>query len=407
MYSYKRDKIIQDDVIPKKSFKETFKEKWNRFSRAIFNCCSSLKNNIITWYKSVDWEQAGHKTADVIIEIQDTLTINIKKIIKNFSFLLFLFLVVQAVLFLSKWVLPLTPWFAWGWNDKFLNSLPYILHPYGDPWACILINAGVFFLMRYTFDRYDFTDINFKNIISVILISICFYGLFVIPEQVVYYSKPTVAVGIVLFIIYGFLHAIFNILYTALCMIIGIDIIEHLKIFLEECFHIRISNPYRHNRCSSYKEYDNCDEDSGYSNYDDYEDYDDYSYRNNYKHYDDYKETKSQDYYSSTYSNPSSYSNHSNQSQNETQSHNYNTYSNQSQYEPQKTYKYIRVRQLIQNSTCAEYWEFIDGKKGSQGGTRSYQGNLMSWSETMVTTDYNGFVRTYDVKGHVISQYKK
>ena len=405
MYSYKRDKIIQDDVIPKKSFKETFKEKWNRFSRAIFNCCSSLKNNIITWYKSVDWEQAGHKTADVLIETWDALTITIRNIIKNFPLLLFLFLVVQVGLFASKWILPLTPWFAWGWNNNFLNSLPYILHPYEDPWACILINAGVLFLMCYTFDCYESIKINFKNIISVILISICFYGLFVIPEQVVYYSKPMVAIGIVLFIIYGLLRGVFEILYTALCMIIGIDIIETFKIFLKECFNIHISNPYRHNRCSSYKEYDNCDEDSGYGNYDDYDDYedydDDYSCRNNYKHYDDYKETKSQDYYSSTYSNPS------NQSQNETQSHNYNTYSNQSQYEPQKTYKYIRVRQLIQNSTCAEYWEFIDGKKGSQGGTRSYQGNLMSWSETMVTTDYNGFVRTYDVKGHVISQYKK
>lgn len=71
------------------------------------------------------------------------------------------------------------------------------------------------------------------------------------------------------------------------------------------------------------------------------------------------------------------------------------------------TYKYIRVRQLIPNATHAEYWEFVDGKKGDSGGTRSYQGNLVNWSDTMVTTDCNGFVRTFDVNGHVISQYRK
>ena len=42
------------------------------------------------------------------------------------------------------------------------------------------------------------------------------------------------------------------------------------------------------------------------------------------------------------------------------------------------TYKYIRVRQLIPNATYAEYWEFVDGKKGDSGGTRSYQGNLVN-----------------------------
>ena len=100
---------------------------------------------------------------------------------------------------------------------------------------------------------------------------------------------------------------------------------------------------------------------------------------------------------------------------------NYQTYSNNSgninsscnfrtestQYTPEKTYRYIRVRQLAPKTTYAEYWEFIDGKKGSVGGSRSYQGNLMNWSETMVTVDFNDFVRTYDVNGHVISQYKK
>ena len=73
----------------------------------------------------------------------------------------------------------------------------------------------------------------------------------------------------------------------------------------------------------------------------------------------------------------------------------------------QKTYKYIRVRQMLPNSTYAEYWEFIDGKKGGSGGSRSYQGNLVSWSDCMVTTDFHGFVRTFDVNGFVISQYKK
>ena len=72
-----------------------------------------------------------------------------------------------------------------------------------------------------------------------------------------------------------------------------------------------------------------------------------------------------------------------------------------------KQLRYIRVRQLIPNSTYAEYWEFNNGVKGSTGGTRSFQGNLVNWSDTMVTTDCNGFARTFDVNGHLISQYKR
>ena len=41
--------------------------------------------------------------------------------------------------------------------------------------------------------------------------------------------------------------------------------------------------------------------------------------------------------------------------------------------EQQKTYKYIRVRQLISNSTYAEYWEFIDGKKGGCGALAHFK----------------------------------
>ena len=73
----------------------------------------------------------------------------------------------------------------------------------------------------------------------------------------------------------------------------------------------------------------------------------------------------------------------------------------------QTTYRYIRVRQIGQNVTYAELKRYDDGKDTGMGASRSYQGNLVTWSDNMVTTDFNGFVRTFDVNGFIISQYRK
>lgn len=197
MYSFKKDKIIQDDI----NFEKTTSKKFKKFWQSFKTKADGIKTSIYTKYKEIDWEQAGHNTAFVLLYMWSIT----KSLIKAMPLLLGVFFLIQLGLGISSFILPFTPWFDWGWNAEFLKTLPYIMQPHGHPWASISISFCTVFLYilmeEKTEESFRIEKLTFFNILFTLIIVAYFYAMFVIPEKVVEYAGICGCVAIVLYLI--------------------------------------------------------------------------------------------------------------------------------------------------------------------------------------------------------------
>ena len=320
MYSYKGKDIIQDNPKPKKSFKEKVKEAYGNTMNIfhilmdkIINGCKNIRYYYYTW--NID------KGLEKLLWLIRALWL---LVLYLFPLILLLYVITQVGLFTSTRIFPIFDKdLSWGWNDKFIHSLPLIFQPSKYPFGQFVstVVVGVFaYMCIHGLMMGEKQSWKLQLPIDIV-IGIFMYLMFLYPTEISRYF----GMGFLVFIIGTVLYAIFT----------------------------------------------NSDSEScgggGIPSEDDYDDED-----------DDYNSRRIDNHREETYE----------------------------PHIPVKENRYIRVRQM-KNSVMADYWEFVDGKKGSHGGSRSYMGNLVTWSSNMVTTNFNGLVRTYDENGMQISCYKE
>ena len=132
-YSFSKKKIIQDDTPTSRSKNETKSASfWNRvlnkfkkFKNTVVVCFSFNKKKVTNKYKKINWAEAGHKTANVLLKSWKIIT----PLIKIFPIVLLLFSITEIGLFISKNILPYTSNYNWGWNNAFIAKLPEIFRP--------------------------------------------------------------------------------------------------------------------------------------------------------------------------------------------------------------------------------------------------------------------------------------
>lgn len=156
MYNLRKEEIVQDQY--EKIEKET------------------IIDRIKQWYNTNKQE-----IKDNIVKVLSSIFNIIRLIIKVFPFILLLYPIIQMGLYISKNILPLTPWIDKGWNDTFISHLPYIFQPIGHPWACfslLIISIFLFMLLSQFFLQYLYRE-NIQEVWPYILVNIPVMGFLI------------------------------------------------------------------------------------------------------------------------------------------------------------------------------------------------------------------------------------